>query len=172
MDLLKFNHTLPKTKHDFSSLDFNIELDSKYKELLNYAFENYINVTQNSNKKSINPPQILRDGSKHIIWSNFGNNCKSINREPKHVKEFIVSELSTNADIGQNDQLRITGRYNSNQIETIFKKYIKEFVMCSTCKSLETHLDKENRLTFKICNNCGSKLSIANIQHGFKNKKD
>jgi len=161
MDYLrKFDPSLNKKRQE----DQNNTNDLDYLKLLDMAFSNFNNNFNNidvnkGQKIKIHSPNILKDGSTHIIWTNFLDNCKSINREPKDVMEFIKKELFTEASVGT-DHLKIRGRYNAHQIESIFKKYIIEFVTCNTCKNITTKLVKQNRILFKECSSCGASNSI------------
>jgi hypothetical protein len=46
--------------------------------------------------------------------------------------------------------------------------YSAEYVICRTCKSPNTELSKENRLTFKKCKDCGATSTVAAIKSGFR----
>lgn len=100
-------------------------------------------------------------------------------RQPKHLMDFIFAELGTSGSVDGAQRLMIKGRYTQKNMENVLKKYIGEFtkalrssvvsrltycneveyVMCKTCKSSDTILDKENRLYFIVCEACGSSKS-------------
>ena len=44
----------------------------------------------------------------------------------------------------------------------------EEYVTCHTCRSPDTMLQREIRLTFLQCDNCGSKCSVQSIKSGFQ----
>ena len=46
-------------------------------------------------------------------------------------------------------------------------RYVAEYVTCSSCKSPATAMQKQNRLYFMQCNNCGARRSVAPIKTGF-----
>lgn len=93
--------------------------------------------------------------------------------------EFLFAELGTSGSVDGAQRLIIKGRYTQKNMENVLKKYIGksdirkpfhlvrfvngllppppvEYVMCKTCKSSDTILEKENRLYFIICEACGS----------------
>jgi len=117
---------------------------------------------------SIDPPEIGKVGSRRVAWINFHANCKSIARKPKHVLAFVLTELGTTGAIGGDGKLVIRGRYQPKQLENLLKKYIVEYILCKSCKSVDTVLKKENRITFLVCNTCGSSTSVASIKSGFQ----
>ena len=38
--------------------------------------------------------------------------------------------------------------------------YLKDYVECSTCQSPDTKVEKQNRISFLICEACGAKSTI------------
>lgn len=56
---------------------------------------------------------------------------------------------------------------DSDMIRCCYRKYIKEYVMCHTCKNTDTELTKDTRLFFLQCQSCGSRCSVAAIKSGF-----
>lgn len=107
-------------------------------------------------------------GTKRVVWTNFGNNCKSIARKPDHVAEFVLNELGAVGSIAGDFKLTVKGRFQSKQFETVLRTYISEYVTCKTCRSPDTDLKKENRLTFKSCRDCGAISSVTAIKSGFR----
>lgn len=91
-----------------------------------------------------------------------------LHRQPKHVQAFLLAELGTSGSVDANNQLIIKGRFQAKQIESVLKKYIKEYVSCQTCRSPETILQKDTRLFFLQCETCGSRRSVASIKSGFQ----
>ena len=39
-------------------------------------------------------------------------------------------------------------------------EYLKDYVECPTCQSPDTKVEKENRISFLICEACGAKSTI------------
>lgn len=122
------------------------------------------------NKKVIiQPPQVIRSGTKKTLWINFQHICNTINRKFDHVLLYMMSELGTTGAIDNNQRLLIKGRFPPSQIESILRTYIIDFVRCSSCHKLETILTKDNisRLTFIYCHKCGSSKTVDTIKSGF-----
>ncbi|KAG8201775.1 hypothetical protein JTE90_027260 [Oedothorax gibbosus] len=123
---------------------------------------------ENRKKLVMKPPQVIRIGSKKTSFVNFLEICKLMHRAPNHLQSFLLAELGTTASVDGNNQLIIKGRFEQKQIETVLRRYIKEYVTCHTCKSPDTVLSKETRLFFLQCESCGSRCSVASIKSGFQ----
>lgn len=148
------------------------ESDYSYEELLNRVYQNIYSDKgmdgSKGTKRSIEPPDVLKVGARKVLWANFSSNCKSINRPTEHVLDFFLTELGTEGSLTGDNKLTIKGRFQSKQLENVLRKYITEYVTCGTCKSPNTDLKKENRITFKLCRDCGAQSSVAAIKAGFR----
>lgn len=147
--------------------------DYTYEELLERVF----NIMRQKNPKMfggqikklvMKPPQVVRVGAKKTSFVNFTEICKQVHRQPKHLLAFLLAELGTSGSVDGNHQLIIKGRFQQKQIETVLRRYIKEYVKCHTCRSPNTLLQKETRLFFLQCETCGSRCSVQNIKSGFQ----
>ncbi|VDL83620.1 unnamed protein product [Nippostrongylus brasiliensis] len=74
---------------------------------------------------------------------------------------------STTGSIDGNNCLIVKGRFQQKHFESVLRKYIKEYVMCHTCRSSDTELTKDTRLFFLQCHTCGSRCSVTAIKSGF-----
>jgi len=119
-------------------------------------------------KYTMKPPVVYREGTKKTIWVNFPEICKIMNRQPEHVLAFLLAEVGTTGSIDGNGRFVIKGRFQPKHIENILRRYISEYVKCHTCKTPETHLKRENRLLFMVCDKCGSTRTVSAIKTGFQ----
>lgn len=146
--------------------------DYTYGEALDFIFQlkkekdpNY----ENDKKRFVmKPPIVEKAASRKTSFSNFLEICRCLKRCEEHVLKFILAELGTMGSIDKNNCLIVTGKFQSQHFENVIRMYIKEYVLCHTCKSPETELNRETRLTYLLCNTCGSKCSVAVIRSGFK----
>ena len=101
-------------------------------------------------------------GKTKTMILNFNTISLAIHRKPEHIKTFFSSELKCDCSIDANIHLIIKGRYLQNQIESIFKKYICNYVSCHMCQTHDTILIKDQitRIYFLQCDLCGSKRSV------------
>jgi translation initiation factor 2 subunit 2 len=94
----------------------------------------------------------MREGNKKTILANLSDIAKKLKRNEDHVTQFLFAELGTNGSVDGSRRLVIKGRFQSKQIENILRRYIQDYVVCKTCKSLNTELGKgENRLWYLTC---------------------
>ena len=146
--------------------------DYSYTELLARIYDQIVadkgGVDGGKGKKSIEPPEVGKIGTKKVAWANFVSNCRSISRKPEHVVEFVLTELGTTGSLDGQNKFIIKGRFSSKQLESVLSKYIKEYVACSTCRFLNTELKRENRILFKVCKDCGASSSVSSIRQGFR----
>ncbi|XP_054165256.1 eukaryotic translation initiation factor 2 subunit 2-like [Oppia nitens] len=159
--------------NDSSKKWLDSDRDYTYDELLEIVFniikEKNPEIESGTKKKFVmRPPQVLRVGTKKTSFANFLEICKSLHRQPKHMQAFLLTELGTSGSVDANNQLIIKGRFQQKQIESVLRRYIKEYVACQTCRSPETILQKETRLFFLQCETCGSRRSVTNIKSGFQ----
>jgi len=120
-------------------------------------------------KLVICPPKMKRDGPKKTIFTNFGTTCKKLNRTKGHLFSYIIGELGTSASIQDGGGLVLKGRYLSVGIEYVLKNYIREYVLCITCKSARTELqkDKFSKLLFIYCHRCFASRSVNSISKAY-----
>lgn len=132
--------------------------------LMNKLREDRPSLTNKKKKVVIPLAEVVRAG-KRSIWANFSITCSILRRPPEHVSAFIASELSAEISINGQTQLVIKGKFNNKQIESVVKKYILEYVSCSSCHQLETTMTKDpiTRIIFVTCENCQASTSRSNI---------
>lgn len=120
-------------------------------------------------KYTLKPPQITRVGAKKTGWVNFVEICENMKRNPEHLQSYVFAELGCDGTFAGEGQFILKGRFYARNIESLLRKYIREYVMCQMCKSSNTKLvkDQATRLTNIACNNCGASRSCANIKSGF-----
>lgn len=147
--------------------------DYTYDELLTRVFDimrekNPDMVAGEKKRFVMRPPQVVRIGTKKTSFANFAEICKILHRQPKHLLAFLMAELGTSGSVDGNNQLIIKGKFQQKQIENVLRRYIKEYVTCHTCRSADTILQKDTRLFFLQCEQCGSRCSVASIKSGFQ----
>jgi translation initiation factor 2 subunit 2 len=146
-------------------------VDLTYEQLLDRVFNIMRERNPNAGEKKqfvIRPPEVVKAGAKKTSFVNFLEISKAMNREPKHVLSFILAELGTSGSIDGNNTLILKGKFQVKQMENILRRYIKEYVMCHTCKSRDTRLQKSDRLQFLQCDSCHSRCTVSTIRTGFQ----
>lgn len=120
-------------------------------------------------KLKIPPPEVLRDGNKKTAFANIQQIAQVLQRNPSHLIQYLFAELGTSGSIDGDQRLIIKGRFQAKNIEGVLRRYIQEYVICRTCKSMNTELKRETatRLHFIVCKACGSTKSVSSIRTGF-----
>jgi translation initiation factor 2 subunit 2 len=185
-DLKLKKHKKNKEKHKEKNKDNSIIKDPlrdseeydppiyTYQNLLQILYSKFTdnNIEIKKSKNSLKLPIVQRLGSKRTGWINFKECCTSIGREEINIINYLISELSTEANIDGKSVLLIKGIYTQKNIENILRKFIVAFVQCSICKSLETvnKRDNNNRINFLECLSCKSTRALQQIITRCKNK--
>ncbi len=86
--------------------------------------------------------------NRNVIWTNIDAFAKAIYRTPQEIIKYLAVETLVNISICAGGLRFYKSNLNSAKIESIMKKYIKDFVLCGQCKSLNTSSD--------VCNECGA----------------
>jgi len=164
---VKKEATETKTRKELENFPFFVDRQYTYEELLARLFS-MIQRPEEKVTVKIKPPIVHKEGTTRTAWVNFPQICASINRSAEHVLQFVLAECASTGSLDGNGRLLIRGRFQQKHMERILRHYIVEYVQCHTCKSLETKLQKENRLLFMKCDSCGSTRSVAQIKAGFQ----
>jgi translation initiation factor 2 subunit 2 len=103
---------------------------------------------------NISKPDIKYENRK-TFWYNYGKNCLQINRNTEQIKRFIEKEIAVKTSINDKSNLILRGKYSYPMIAGAYKKYIKNYVQCTTCKSMDTEIvrNPSNRLDYLKCLN-------------------
>lgn len=112
-----------------------------------------------SEKYTIIPPQIIFE-NRRTYFVNIEQMSQKLNRDSQHLINFLLSELNTQGSVDAEKRLIIKGRFNQQQIQSLLKKYIIEYVDCRQCHSKQTILHKRNRILFLDCENCTASCSV------------
>lgn len=159
-------------------MGLNIENDIKinnsalpnivYTFLLDEIYDTINNNSQlfGNKKNHIDKPDIKYENRK-TFWYNYDKNCSQINRTVEQLKKFIEKEMAVETSINDKSNLILRGKYNFTMIASTYKKYIKNYVICSTCKSIDTEIirNSSNRLDYLKClnNKCNTCKVVIKI---------
>lgn len=102
---------------------------------------------------------VLNIGNSTII-RNFAEYCDRIRREDKICMKYLLKELAAAGSIDDKGELIIQGKFSSQVINTLMERFIKAYVQCSTCKSLDTILKKEKKGWYISCLACGAQTPV------------
>lgn len=102
---------------------------------------------------------ILNIGTTTVI-RNFKEYCDRLRREDKLCMKYLLKELGVAGTIESNGQLMIQGKFSSSVINTLMERFIKMYVRCPTCGSIDTILKKDRNVWYISCLACGAQTSV------------
>ena len=133
-----------------------------YEQLLDRAYAQLPHeVPTRMERFEVPRPIIYRVGTRTVI-QNFKAICDTLNREPELVLRFLSKELGT-AGFFDGRRAVFQGRFFEDTIENLINTFAKEYVICPVCKRPDTHLKKEKRFLFLVCDACGARSSVSPI---------
>lgn len=126
-------------------------------ELLDRAYKSFI---MDRSKVAVTIP-IVENENKKCYVRNFYEMAASINRKPEDLQAYFQKEIGYSTSITGNKHLKFEKYIRDRTlIARHFKDYIKEYVICKSCKSIKTNEIKENRIKFLVCTNCKCRVAI------------
>ncbi len=158
LPLIKRKKKKEENKNILNTDDYKIMLNRIYKLLEQHK-------TSIIKQKFVIPPPQIYQIARKSIWTNFHKISKILQRDINHINSFLIIELRTNCFMNDNN-LVIYGKYFQKHIESILKKYIKEYVICSNCKNFNTFLitNNKNKLHMLKCISCDSTFYVNKIK--------
>ena len=102
------------------------------------------NKDQEEGKKGTQTMQVItKNISTKTSWFNFDEICTHIGRDPGHVLDFFESELDIKGNYGGEGNLILQGKYQNKHIASLYRKYVENYVRCTTCRGMNTELTKD-----------------------------
>lgn len=120
--------------------------------------EVYNNLELKKKKKLVLPKLDINVSTTNTYWKNIKPFLKTIKRGPEH---FV---LKMNHNVGEtnwvssskSDGVVIIGKIKKAKIISFIQNYMKTYVMCNSCNSINTELNKNNsiRKYQLLCKDC------------------
>jgi len=158
---VKLDISNPSSESIFYSYDY---LLNRFFQTIKQDIPSSNDKKTSSKKSSIPAPKLEKKGGKKILWTNFSQTCQSINRDLEHVKLYMLTELTAEGSLDGNNNLNIVGKFNSEMILTILKKYVQEYVTCKSCQKSNTTIYRKNRLSIVKCESCFSERTVDQMK--------
>ncbi len=134
-----------------------------FEEMLDNVYEQLEEMNQPSRKLVI-PAPVIEQSTTNTYWKNIKKILMVIDRPPDHFVEFLNKELKTGNWVSESksDGLVLIGKFKIAQITAVLQEYVKRYVVCNICKSLETKLEKNKELRcYKVnCTKCHSSYVV------------
>jgi len=132
---------------------------TEYEKLLKRIEDNLSNAEkQTSTRFELPIVDVMWEGQKTFL-RNFAEFPKVLRRDPDKVLQYLSKEFAVPAErIG--DKAMFIGRRDPDDFTRLLQIYVKDYLECPTCKSPDTKIVKENRISFLICEACGAKSTM------------
>ena len=129
-----------------------------YESLLNRIEKNISKDAKDTQRFELPTVEITWEGKKTIL-RNFGDFPKALRRNTNIILQYLSKEFAVPAErVGE--KAIFVGKRDPDDFTRLFKIYLKDYVECPTCTSPDTKVEKENRISFLICEACGAKSTI------------
>ena len=132
---------------------------SEYESLLKRIQDN-LSDKKNQTKARFELPlvDVMWEGQKTFL-RNFSEFPKVLRRDPEKILQYLSKEFAVPAErLGE--KAMFIGKRDPEDFTRLFQIYVKDYVECPTCKSPDTKILKENRISFLVCEACGAKSTL------------
>ncbi|WP_069807862.1 translation initiation factor IF-2 subunit beta [Vulcanisaeta thermophila] len=130
-----------------------------YMELLDRA---YRVITPRVQRRQEIPRLAIQTQPKKTIIQNFREVAQRLNRDPTHIARFFLKELSLPGSI-EGDAFVIHAERSPRTLEAVYERYIRFYVECPVCHSIDTYLEREGRIYVIVCTACGARTPRKSI---------
>ena len=130
-----------------------------YEKLLK-RIEKNLSKNQNSLVTRFEIPvvDVMWEGQR-TFFRNFAEFPKIMRRDSAKLLQYLSKEFAVPAEL-VGDTAVFVGKRDPDDFTRLLKIYVSDYIECTTCKSPDTRIEKEKRISFLICEACGAKSTI------------
>ena len=93
--------------------------------------------------------------------SNFKEIADKLRRDPEYILKYLLGELATRGHYKNKQGYAVfKGRFQNDSLNNLLKKFTEKFIRCANCRRPDTHIVREGRFSYLVCEACGSKRTI------------
>jgi len=108
-------------------------------------------------------PQIIRLGNQTIV-RNFREISMKLKRDPVLVARYLQKELAAAGSYDPNSgQLVLNVKVSRKVIAKFLDLFLKNYVRCPTCGSIDTRLEKRGKAWILVCEACGAEQPVKSF---------
>ena len=108
-------------------------------------------------------PEIIRQGNQTII-RNFREIAMKLKRDPQLVARYLQKELATAGSYNPSSgQLVLNVKVSRKVIMKFLDLFLKNYVRCPTCGSIDTRLEKRGKTWVLVCEACGAEQPVKPV---------
>jgi len=139
--------------------NFVIMLDQLYQQLNNDNDDSIMS-------KKIPNPQ-LKMFPRKVHWINYHNTVKTMNRDFTHFQGYIQNELGINTSLknvlNMKEGIILHTKCRDKQLKSLLGKYYSKYVLCKSCNSDDTSMEKMKNISKLYQIKCNSCLATFNV---------
>ena len=128
-------------------------MSPSYEDLLKKAYTNITEPTEFEDRFTVPPARVFIEG-KTTVLENFAEIASTLRRDQDHLMKHLLGELGTAGKV-EGTRAVFSGKFEQEQINTIIKGYVDDYVICSECGKPDTRLVKTERVLTLKCDACG-----------------
>jgi len=137
------------------TLDYNYLLERAYSMLPKRASKAHRFVLPKVNAVTIGSYTTIR---------NFKDIYDTLRRSPKHLSRFLLRKIGVAGSIDESSgSLTLHGRVSASTLNRLLEIYVKKYVVCPTCGSWDTILERKGRVWLLRCEACGAETSVEPV---------
>ena len=138
---------------------FVLMVKSNYENLLKRIEKNLSrNSADTDSRFEIPVVDVMWEGQR-TFFRNFAEFPKIMRRDPAKLLQYLSKEFAVPAErVG--DSALFIGKREPDDFTRLLKIYVSDYIECPTCKTPDTRIEKEKRISFLICEACGAKSTI------------
>ncbi|MGC9209715.1 MAG: translation initiation factor IF-2 subunit beta [Acidilobus sp.] len=140
-------------------MDEELKLLKDYEYLLNRVYQK-IPPRSGSGVLELPEPQVIRVGTQTIV-KNFREISQKLKREPDLVARYLMKELASAGSYEEGSgQLVLSVKVSSKVLKQVLDMFVKSYVRCPTCGSVDTHIEKRGKVWVLVCEACGAEQPL------------
>ncbi len=136
-------------------------MEYDYETLLKRARSQIPEVSSKKGRLEIPRLNYATVGMRTVVH-NFREVAQALDRDPQHLLKYLSSEMATAATM-QESRAIFQGKFRMDTFDTLLQRYMENYVICPICKSPDTKIVREKRLSFLVCAACGAKSAVKQL---------
>lgn len=128
-------------------------MTQSYEDLLKKAYTIITEPTEFEDRFTVPAARVFIEG-KTTVLENFAEIASTLRRDQDHLMKHLLGELGTAGKIDGTRAI-FSGKFEQEQINSIIKGYVDDYVVCSECGKPDTRLVKTERVLMLQCDACG-----------------
>lgn len=136
-------------------------IDQEYVKMLERL---YSRLPERRETRTIDLPglEIEHIANKTVV-KNLQQIASRLDRDPRIIMRYFLKELGKPGTITPSGTLEIFDRIASKSLAELFDKFIKSYVRCPTCGSIDTKLIRHGKVYILKCLACGAETTVRYV---------